>query len=1079
MPSSEKLFTLDPVATTLTTPTTDVKVQGPVSRKAENSQLVKGLASFSSALGSLGAVKKQREILTDTRLAENAAIRGEAEPAGLFGVASEAFDRIVEANTLNKTLGEIKAFRAGTEGANLVNAPGTLSEKNDAADKVFDAFLAYGYTPIQTPALQADFYQKVEAQRNETKIEIAKVNSDRNKLQVIERLKGVFDEVVTSSSKYSGGTSDQTDIEGASEYPVPFSLTENINPKLINTLAKDVVALDMDIDLPEAKLLTMQVLFQNEDVISQPSVSDKLMASEYAPGITYNALYIKGLSANNTDKDAAEIVKIRNSQIKATSDHFKNLDAQDKADALTRTKNGEAAVAEALTNGQSNEDAYAIGFQFGLTKGEINTLVTAQDKFEGNLKFGINTPEGQAFKKEILAGKNLTDDEITVAAYNRNLDNIPYYKSLAGLENNQIKQIQEAYDKPITLVKANAMMLLKNALRGTNANVPLMIKDSNGVDQFNVAALMDSMGAKGINSIDAMDAIIRLQGIQDDFEHRSNEAAKNGAASNTFSGADVAQFTNSYQTEIRLFVTDLTKDIITIEEVAAARKQEAKEAKKIKEGAEKVEVEPEETSEAIIPPPSAEEQIENLTELKNNPNSLINRLTEDVTIFYNKVTKSKPKETSGILYERDISPVEQKYLDKLNKTITDVTGKIADKEPRTTGLGPAVDAIDSFFDKVGDNAGFLMDTVEDMQREKILYNTFKDFFTTSEAEGAATSQDSDFDPDAPGLPRGFDKDNQPIYGTRNELAKGVGELALSKDFTSTVSADSSKINDPKLSGGTSDESDITSFDDDNVAVTPVVTPLKMSPFEKQLATFELGPNDAEELKGKPYVSSTLAGQLNLKGKARTVTTRLAAQNNASINSVPLGKTGITLGKGHDVTPKELSSGRIYGIPFVDSNGKFIDLDESDIVKIFREDLKIHTEEAKKDFNKKSFGITFDDIPRALQEFLTDRFFNMTNKKMTKADNAFRKALTMKSNISNMKEILSRVNKNSQEYKLNKQSLVQIEKKLPKVLEVFFFNVKERKFGSPGNLKQLPRADDMFEFLEVKKHVFNFFKLQGK
>ena len=365
-------------------------------------------------------------------------------------------------------------------------------------------------------------------------------------------------------------------------------------------------------------------------------------------------------------------------------------------------------------------------------------------------------------------------------------------------------------------------MLLKNALRGTNANLPLMIKDSNGVDQFNVAALMASMGAKGINPIDAMDAIMRLQGIQNDFEHRSNEAAKNGAASNTFSGADVTQFTNSYHTEIRLFVSDLTKDIITIEEVAATRKQEAKEAKKIKEGAEKVEVEPEETSEAIIPPPSAEEQIENLTELKNNPNSLINRLTEDATIFYNKLTKSKPKETPGILYERDISPVEQKYLDKLNKTTTDVTGKIADKEPRTTGLGPVVDAIDSFFDKVGDNAGFLMDTVEDMQREKILYNTFKDFFTTSEAEGAATSQDSDFDPKAKG-PRGFDKDNNPIEGTRNELAKGVGELALSKDFTSTVSADSSKINDPKLSGGTSDESDITSFDDD------ITTPLFKKP----------------------------------------------------------------------------------------------------------------------------------------------------------------------------------------------------------------------------------------------------------
>ena len=40
MPSSDKLFTLDPINTTVTKPTTDVKVQGPANRKTENSQLL-------------------------------------------------------------------------------------------------------------------------------------------------------------------------------------------------------------------------------------------------------------------------------------------------------------------------------------------------------------------------------------------------------------------------------------------------------------------------------------------------------------------------------------------------------------------------------------------------------------------------------------------------------------------------------------------------------------------------------------------------------------------------------------------------------------------------------------------------------------------------------------------------------------------------------------------------------------------------------------------------------------------------------------------------------------------------------
>ena len=68
MPSSEKLFTLDPVKTTLTKSTTDVKVQGPANRTVANNQLLKGLQNFSSAIGSFAEVKKQKQIQADKDL---------------------------------------------------------------------------------------------------------------------------------------------------------------------------------------------------------------------------------------------------------------------------------------------------------------------------------------------------------------------------------------------------------------------------------------------------------------------------------------------------------------------------------------------------------------------------------------------------------------------------------------------------------------------------------------------------------------------------------------------------------------------------------------------------------------------------------------------------------------------------------------------------------------------------------------------------------------------------------------------------------------------------------------------------
>jgi hypothetical protein len=87
------------------------------------------------------------------------------------------------------------------------------------------------------------------------------------------------------------------------------------------------------------------------------------------------------------------------------------------------------------------------------------------------------------------------------------------------------------------------------------------------------------------------------------------------------------------------------------------------------------------------------------------------------------------------------------------------------------------------------------------QSDRTIMDVISDLVSPKKAEGASTSQDADFDPDAPG-PRGFDKDNQSIEGTRNELAK---ELGLPPD-----------LSEDKFKGGTSEESDIEGFEGNNV-----------------------------------------------------------------------------------------------------------------------------------------------------------------------------------------------------------------------------------------------------------------------
>ena len=726
MPSSENLFTLDPLKTSLTKPITDVKVQGPANRSVENSQLLQGLQTFGNAVGSLAEVKKQEQLTTDMRLAQNAALRGEAEPSGLFGAASDEFERIVEANVITKTIRDMNQFLDGEGGSNLVNAGGAYSENIAAADKVFDTIYDQGKNFSLNPRMQDIFNQKVEEQRNKTKLEIALVNRDRNRSQVSQRILNMLEEAVdVSKDQFSGGVdTDASDIEGTDEYPILFSFEKTLSPEFLNTTADDVVSLNMGLDKLEARRLTMQMFLQNETVIAQPSLADKLMASEYSPGVTYEALFSKGLLASNTDKDATDIVKMRNIQIQASFNHQKALDDQDKADAITRTNLGKSFVIQSLDGGVSNAEAYQIGFDNGLRKDEITTLIKAQDNFEGNLTFGTNTPQGQAFKKEILAGKNLSEDAITVKMRELNLDpaDAAYYKGLASLENKEILVAQKAFDSEIKIIEAKTFQILKSSLNNNKA----ITLDENGEIQFDMAALASQAigGTQGLDPNEIQDVILRLQRLQNDYKYKSSEASKEVARSNTFDRAAVTQFGVDYNKDVAIFISDLQNNIISRSQVRDARKKEAKEeADKTaaKAAAEVATKEP-----VVLPTATVPEEIENKQQILTDPTTHITNEIDIITNAYKSLfstdPKASPKSSEAAkeksVIDRPISESEQVYLKRLEQAVP-----IAPPEESvsTTGLGSFVDNIDANFDA-------LPGIINDMHREQVFLKGLNLFF---------------------------------------------------------------------------------------------------------------------------------------------------------------------------------------------------------------------------------------------------------------------------------------------------------------------------------------------------------------
>tara|TARA_R110000796_G_scaffold23255_1_gene66806 strand:- start:43 stop:3378 length:3336 start_codon:yes stop_codon:yes gene_type:complete len=843
MPPASKLFALDPINTTLTAPTTDFQVQGPADRSVAKQQLNRGLAVFANAVGNAGELAKQRRIKADTDLAENAAIRGDSRPEGLLGVASRAFDRVVDANAANKKLEEIDAYAQGADGFNDVNSEGPLSTKLAQVQQKYDRFLAEGLREGGDPTVSQQFTLGVNKRLQAVKKEINAVDLQRSQRVIIERVRTQVDELVTVSKD--------------SETP----LEDMRVPQMITGFAKEIESFDVQIGAGEAKLLVFQMIAQNEDMLLEPEFVHSLLKTPFAKDITFNTLLAK------TDKEGTAFAQIYKTYVGASKAAFKLADDnQTAANAKNKKAITDGIMDDTIRRGETSAEGVA---QSLVSSGHFKLPAALlyeenlQKYMDRNIKAQRGSPEHlkvlELIQHQIIT-KDTALDSMSIAA-GLNPDLVPNLKSYMTEEGKQKLAFIKSYQDQIKDLSKNVLSLSKLAL-GSKAKKILA-----GTSTGTVEETRDALIGMGLEPI-KVNRIVKQ--VQDLHNGMNKLAEKMGVADSIADKADgsvsderLTQFQNVMEKQIDLLVKEIDSKLGI----------QPRPDTPIKMG---------ETGQLEFPVISTSSEYPLVV---NQSSDIFGTLKEDGTGAANigggsgastfttpdvsfsqygnftlkaLVLDAVNKQSPEALAEMAIKAAEQQQQQKEQARLTDTSRPLADRNVeagnsifRVGDFQLTVDSFNAAADFVENNVfNRLVDFVQKAQifddgiqmpdrvTPKILAeqepqrtndelakalgfgeetgapaketpNPVLDLITPKDAGAAGTSQDPNFDPDAPG-PRGFDQDNKPQEGTRNELAKDLG--VLNPNF------------DSKFEGGTSEESDIEGFEGNNVDA-PVYQPV--------------------------------------------------------------------------------------------------------------------------------------------------------------------------------------------------------------------------------------------------------------
>jgi len=537
MPPASKLFTLDPINTTLTAPTTDFQVQGPADRSVAKQQLNRGLAVFANAVGNAGELAKQRRIKADTDLAENAAIRGDSRPEGLLGVASRAFDRVVDANAANKKLEEIDAYAQGADGFNDVNSEGPLSAKLAQVQQKYDRFLAEGLREGGDPTVSQQFTLGVNKRLQAVKKEINAVDLQRSQRVIIERVRTQVDELVTVSKD--------------SETP----LEDMRVPQMITGFAKEIESFDVQIGAGEAKLLVFQMIAQNEDMLLEPEFVHSLLKTPFAKDITFNTLLAK------SDKEGTAFAQIYKTYVAASKAAFKLADDnQTAANAENKKAITDGIMDDTIRRGETSAEGVA---QSLVSSGhfKLPAALLYEENLQKYMDRNIKAQRGSVEHLKVLEliqhqiiTKDTALDSMSIAA-GLNPDLVPNLKSYMTEEGKQKLAFIKSYQDQIKDLSKNVLSLSKLAL-GSKAKKILAGTSTGTVEETRDALLGMGLEPIKVNRI--------VKQVQDLHNGMNKLAEKMGVADSIADKADgsvsderLTQFQNVMEKQIDLLVKEI------------------------------------------------------------------------------------------------------------------------------------------------------------------------------------------------------------------------------------------------------------------------------------------------------------------------------------------------------------------------------------------------------------------------------------------------------------------------------------------------------------------------------------------
>ena len=515
MSSPDKLFRLDPVSTDLTSPVTQVQIQKAADDSRETKQLYTGLQTFGKALGTAATYAKQRRIHEDTKLAENAALRNEVLPGGLLPIAVESYNNIVDLNTSNSIYDELDLWSEGDEGEKLVSSNELPTDaKLSSLDNILDDYWTRASSTIQNPSVLLKFKTKLDAKKIELKKDIFKVEKDLKTVDLIQAVQNTIKDAIKFMK-----------LTGITDFNQTFS------PYWIKAMSKDIKNIFPDIDPSENKLLILQTLSTNPDVLSNPSVIIDIMKSEYNKGITYNTLYAKGKLASNKDADATELVKIFDNFITNSNTHLKAIeDAETAHELALKDESYNTAWDEFHKNPRDIENAVDVLKRYGRPGKEITTFRTEVEKYQNNeVKHQIGSSAYLALRDLILDHTIRTEPQLNKSILSAFLasDTKGPLKDFLSEEGKQITKNVQIYKDRVKTLDSTAISSMKGFLRKDVSTVDLH-KTASDMSTKELISLINPDST--IKPEDLRTVLIGINELRFDIQRQAEQLARQDAA---------------------------------------------------------------------------------------------------------------------------------------------------------------------------------------------------------------------------------------------------------------------------------------------------------------------------------------------------------------------------------------------------------------------------------------------------------------------------------------------------------------------------------------------------------------------